>query len=144
MAYNSTEVLEFPVGTTIIKTFYHSNDFRDIYKGRRLMETRLLIHEASGWKVSEYVWNDEQTEAVLEDAGDTKEVSHVYSDGKKRTQQYLMPNLNQCKCCHNRSEVMTPIGPSARQLNGYFGYESGTENQLVHLQKVGLLKTCQL
>lgn len=140
VAYNPTEVLDFPVGTTIIKTFYYPNDFRDASKGRRLMETRLLIHEESGWKALEYVWNDEQTEAVLEVAGDTKEVSYVYLDGKKRTQQYSMPNLNQCKGCHNRSEVMTPIGPSARQLNGDFGYEQVTENQLVHLQKAGLLK----
>ena len=138
--YNPDEVLEFPVGTTIIKTFYYPNDFRDLSKGRRLMETRLLIHEQIGWKALEYVWNDEQTEAVLEVAGDTKEVSYVYSDGKKRTQQYSMPNLNQCKGCHNRSEVMTPIGPSARQLNGDFAYENGTENQLIHLQKLGLLK----
>jgi len=69
VAYNLTEVLEFPVGTTLIKTFYYPNDFRDISKGKRLMETRLLIHEASGWKASEYVWNDEQTETVLEVAG---------------------------------------------------------------------------
>ena len=140
ITYNPSEVFEFPVGTTIIKTFYYPNDFRDVSKGRRLMETRLLIHEENGWKALEYVWNDEQTEAVLEVAGETKEISYVYSDGKKRTQQYSMPNLNQCKGCHNRSEVMTPIGPSARQLNGDFAYENGTENQLVHLQKLGLLK----
>ena len=75
------------------KKNYYPNDFRDLSKGRRLMETRLLIHEESGWKALEYVWNDEQTEAVLEVAGDTKKVSYVYSDGKKRTQQYSMPNL---------------------------------------------------
>jgi uncharacterized repeat protein (TIGR03806 family) len=137
--YNATEVLAFPVGTTIIKTFYYPNDFRDVAKGRRLMETRLLIHEETGWKALEYVWNDEQTEAVLEVAGDTKEVSYVYSDGKKRTQQYSIPNLNQCKGCHNREEKMTPIGPSVRQLNGDFTYQSGTENQLKYWQKAGLL-----
>jgi uncharacterized repeat protein (TIGR03806 family) len=137
--YNATEVLAFPVGTTIIKTFYYPNDFRDVSKGRRLMETRLLIHEEAGWKALEYVWNDEQTEAMLEVAGDTKEVSYVYSDGKKRTQQYSIPNLNQCKGCHNREEKMTPIGPSVRQLNGDFAYQSGTENQLKYWQKAGLL-----
>ena len=137
--YNAKEVLEFPIGTTIIKTFYYPNDFRDFSKGRRLMETRLLVHEETGWKALEYVWNDEQTEAVLEVAGDTKEVSYVYLDGKKRTQQYSVPNLNQCKGCHNREEKMTPIGPSVRQLNGDFTYQNGTENQLTHLAKLGLL-----
>jgi uncharacterized repeat protein (TIGR03806 family) len=138
--YNATDVLDFPVGTTIIKTFYYPNDFRDLSKGRRLMETRLLVHEETGWKALEYVWNDEQTDATLEVAGDTKNVTYVYLDGKKRTQQYSVPNLNQCKGCHNREEKMTPIGPSVRQLNGDFTYENTTENQLTHWQKLGLLK----
>jgi uncharacterized repeat protein (TIGR03806 family) len=133
-------VLDFPVGTTIIKTFYYPNDFRDITKGRRLMETRLLIHEASGWKALEYVWNEEQTDANLEVAGDKKQISYVFSDGKKKTQDYVIPNMNQCKSCHNRNEVMTPIGPSVRQLNGLMSYKEGEENQLIHWQKTGMLK----
>jgi uncharacterized repeat protein (TIGR03806 family) len=140
VSYNATEVLDFPVGTTIIKTFYYPNDFRDASKGRRLMETRLLMHETAGWKVLEYVWNDAQTDAILEVAGDTKEVSYIFSDGKKKTHPYSIPNLNQCKGCHNRDEKLVPIGPSVRQLNGDFGYESGTENQLIYWQKKGLIK----
>jgi uncharacterized repeat protein (TIGR03806 family) len=138
VAYNADRVLDFPVGTTIIKTFYYPNDFRNPSVGRRIMETRLLIHEESGWKALEYIWNDDQTDAYLEVAGETKEVSWIHSDGKKRTIQYAMPNLNQCKGCHNQNEKMQPIGPSARQLNGDFDYGE-KENQLVHWQKVGLL-----
>ncbi|GAB3641908.1 SO2930 family diheme c-type cytochrome [Spirosoma arcticum] len=137
--YNATEVLNFPVGTTLIKTFYFPNDFRDASKGRRLMETRLLIHETAGWKAFEYVWNDEQTEAVLEVAGDRKPVTYVDADGRSRQQEYIIPNLNQCKSCHNRAEVLMPIGPSARQLNGDLAYSGGAENQLIHWQKAGWL-----
>ncbi|RDB05175.1 SO2930 family diheme c-type cytochrome [Runella aurantiaca] len=138
VAYNADRVLSFPVGTTIIKTFYYPNDFRNPTAGRRIMETRLLIHEESGWKALEYIWNDNQTDAYLEVAGETKEVSWIHSDGKKRTIQYAMPNLNQCKGCHNQNEKMQPIGPSVRQLNGDFEYGE-KENQLVHWQKIGLL-----
>ncbi|GAA4404715.1 hypothetical protein GCM10023187_22400 [Nibrella viscosa] len=137
--YNATEVLAFPVGTTLIKTFYYPNDFRDPAKGRRLMETRLLVHEPLGWKALNYVWNDAQTEAFLEVAGDTKTVSYVFEDGKKRSHAYTIPNLNQCKGCHNREEKMMPIGPSARQLNGDMAYAGTPENQLLHWQKAGLL-----
>lgn len=140
VSYNATEVLDFPVGTTIIKTFYYPNDFRDASKGRRLMETRLLMHETTGWKVLEYVWNDAQTDAILEVAGDTKEVSYIYSDGKKKAHSYSIPNLNQCKGCHNRDEKLVPIGPSVRQLNGDFLYDSVAENQLLHWEKLGILK----
>lgn len=137
--YNEKEVLEFPVGTTIIKTFYFPHDFRNPAKGRRIMETRLLIHEQNGWKALEYVWNDEQTDATLEVAGEEAEVNYIDIEGKKRKQLYVMPNLNQCKGCHNRNEVMTPIGPSIRQLNGELTYADGSENQLVKWQKLGIL-----
>ena len=137
--YNATEVMDFPVGTTIIKTFYFPTDFRDATKGRRLMETRLLVRGESGWKALEYVWNDDQTDAVLEVAGERKTVAYVDAEGHKHEQEYVMPNLNQCKSCHNRNEVMTPIGPSARQLNGALDYGQGADNQLAAWQKRGLL-----
>ncbi len=141
--YNNKEVLDFPVGTTLIKTFYYPNDFRNTDKGRHIMETRLLIHEPEGWKAWAYVWNDEQTDAYLEVAGDTKEVSYIDLNGKKKKHEYSVPNVNQCKGCHNRNEQMSPIGPSARQLNGTYkawGIPEGTENQLAVWQKAAILQ----
>ncbi|MFD1143693.1 SO2930 family diheme c-type cytochrome [Larkinella insperata] len=139
--YNETEVLHFPVGTTLIKTFYYPHAFRNPDKGRRLLETRLLVHQPGGWKAFDYVWNDEQTDAVLEVAGETKTVQYVDAGGTSRQHTYVIPNLNQCKGCHNRNEVMTPIGPSVRQLNGDLAYDSaGTgKNQLQHWQQTGML-----
>ncbi len=138
VAYNPDRVLDFPVGTVIIKTFFYPQDMRHPKAGRRLLETRLLVREDTGWKALEYIWKDDQTDAYLEVAGETKEVSWVHTDGRKRTIQYTMPNLNQCKGCHNRNEQLQPIGPSARQLNGSFD-DSGKENQLINWQKAGIL-----
>ncbi|WP_341225206.1 SO2930 family diheme c-type cytochrome [uncultured Arcticibacterium sp.] len=115
--YNATEVLDFPEGTTLIKTFYYPKDFTKPKKGRRLLETRLLIRNEKGWRALPYVWNEDQTEAYLEVAGETFEVKYVDINGKKKKHLYGVPNLNQCKGCHNRDEVLMPIGPSARQLN---------------------------
>ncbi|MFN4145273.1 MAG: SO2930 family diheme c-type cytochrome [Runella sp.] len=139
VTYNPDKVLEFPVGTAIIKTFYYPHDFRRPEVGRQLIETRLLLHEPDGWKALEYVWNDDQTEAYLEVAGDTKNVSWIHTDGKKRNLAYTIPNLNQCKGCHNRDEKMTPIGPSARQLNGAMTFGEHTENQLIYWKNKGIL-----
>lgn len=146
VAYNDTAVLNFPVGTTLIKTFYYPHDFRDPAKGRRLLETRLLIHQPEGWKALDYVWNDDQTDALLEVAGDTKTVRYVDTGGQLRQHAYTIPNLNQCKGCHNRNEVMVPIGPSVRQLNGElwygipaYGGANKPENQLTHWQRTGML-----
>ncbi|MBN8824866.1 MULTISPECIES: SO2930 family diheme c-type cytochrome [unclassified Spirosoma] len=140
VAYNDTAVLDFPVGTTLIKTFYYPNDFRNPAKGRRLIETRLLIHQSEGWKALDYVWNDDQTDALLEVAGDTKTVSYIDANGQSQQHPFVIPNLNQCKGCHNRAEVMTPIGPSVRQLNGDLAYgATRPENQLRHWQRAGML-----
>lgn len=103
------------------------------------METRLLIHEANGWKAWTYIWNAEQTDAYLEVAGDKQPVQFIDPKGKTIRFDYIIPNQNQCKGCHNTYEVLTPIGPSARQLNGDLSYATGKENQLQHWMKAGLL-----
>ncbi|MEM7371041.1 MAG: SO2930 family diheme c-type cytochrome [Bacteroidota bacterium] len=128
--YNETEVLNFPVGTVLIKTFYYHTDERKPAKGRNLLETRLLIHEEDGWTAIPYHWDDKQTDAFLEVAGDTKDIKWTDASGKKRKLAYSMPNMNQCKGCHSYDGAMRPIGPSARQLNGDFEYREGTANQL--------------
>lgn len=130
--YREKEVLDFPVGTVLIKTFYYPEDMRKPEKGRRLLETRLLMHEEDGWHALPYVWNEDQTDATLEVTGGTKEVKWKHTDGKKRQLQYSIPNINQCKGCHVKKQVIQPIGPTARQLNGDFTYAEGKANQLQH------------
>ncbi len=139
--FHAKTVFDFPEGTTIIKTFFYPNDFRDASKGHFNIETRLLVHESNGWQAYSYIWNEEQTEAVYEVAGGRKDVSWVHSDGKKRDLNYVIPNINQCKGCHTNHGKMMPIGPTARQLNGEFTYHDGTqENQLTYWQRKGILK----
>ena len=137
--YNDKEVLDFPVGTTIIKTFYYTLDQRKPEKGRLLLETRLLIHEAKGWKALAYHWTEDQSDAVLEVAGARKKVSWINASGKKQKLEYAMPDINQCKGCHSYEGEIRPIGPSARQLNGNFAYVGGISNQLDKLKDIGWL-----
>lgn len=131
VSYNPDSVLQFPVGTAIVKTFYYPVDERNPKKGRRLMETRVLLHEAKGWVALPYIWNKEQTDAVLEVAGGSDQVSWIDGSGKKQSFEYQVPNMNQCKGCHERSGEMTPIGPSVRQLND--------GHQLQNWSTIGLL-----
>ena len=77
-----------------------------------------------------YIWNDDQTDAILEVAGGSKEVVWKDEKGKKRKLNYAIPKMNQCKSCHYFKEKLLPIGPCARQINGDYNYESGTKNQL--------------
>jgi uncharacterized repeat protein (TIGR03806 family) len=137
--YSESETFEFPVGTVIAKTFAYPRDARDLFQGRTLIETRVLERKPDGWVGLPYIWNEEQTEATLELAGGTRDVRWTHKDGTIRTNNYLIPNANQCKGCHKQGENVTPIGPSARQLNRDFAYDSGVENQLARWTRLGLL-----
>jgi uncharacterized repeat protein (TIGR03806 family) len=139
VAYASSGVLDFPVGTTLVKTFAYPADFRAPDQNVRYIETRLLIHKKAGWIALTYVWNDAQSEAVLKRAGARADVSFVDPAGAPRHIDYEVPNTNQCKQCHSLNNVQVPIGPKARNLNGDFPYATGTENQLAHWSSIGLL-----
>jgi uncharacterized repeat protein (TIGR03806 family) len=139
-AYTETGVLDFPVGTTLVKTFAYPADFRRPQEKVRYIETRLLIRKASGWVATAYAWNEDQTEAVLKRAGARLDIAFVDDKGRRREVDYAVPNVNQCKECHSSGGVLTPIGPKARNLNGAFDYASGRENQIAYWTRLGLLK----
>lgn len=138
--YTAEGTLEFPIGTVIIKNFYYENDFRKPGQGRRILETRLLVHEEKGWVAYPYVWDEQQSEAFYDPAGDIRKISYINKSGKRIEADYIIPNKNQCKGCHLRDGKMMPVGPAARQLNRDYAYPSGSQNQLIYWQQHGLLK----
>jgi len=138
--YNPDDVFEFPEGTMLIKNFYYPQDFRKAEEKNHILETRLLIKEKSAWKTLPYVWNDQQTEAFLDVAGENRSVSWTHFDGSVRKVNYSVPNTNQCKGCHLRGDRISPIGLSARQLNGDYPYSNGRKNQLVYWSEHNLLE----
>ena len=95
-AYHRDDVFQFPVDTIIAKTFAYAHDMRDPSKGERLIETRLMIHRPEGWIGLPFIWNDEQTEATLKVAGGIRPVRWIHTDGTERSNQYIVPNSNQC------------------------------------------------
>lgn len=130
ITYNDSTVFDFPQGTILIKNFFFPIDFRNPRRGRKILETRLLVNLESGWEAWPYIWNEEQTEAYYDPAGETKTVNYIDKAGKKITTPYVIPNKNQCKGCHSSGQKMFPIGPSARQLNGEIDYGPLRKNQL--------------
>ncbi len=97
-------VVQFPVGSAIVKSFS--------YPGRAVpVETRVLLHRASGWVALPYVWTADGKDAVLKRAGTRVDVAF-----EGRTISYAVPNANQCKECHSAGDAVQPIGPKARNL----------------------------
>ncbi|MEO1659736.1 MAG: SO2930 family diheme c-type cytochrome [Pseudomonadota bacterium] len=106
--YRDTDVVAFPVGSVLVKTFAY---------GDRFLETRLLIHKNEGWEAIPYVWNEDQTEAVYAPVGKRIEISSGMAADGAPGFTYAVPNKNQCKTCHQNGDAVSPIGPKARNLN---------------------------
>ena len=139
--YNDKEVFDFPVGTIIAKTFYYPYNFNDSSKGVSLKETRIMIHHKDGWVGLPYVWNDEETEAFLEVAGDIKKAKWIDKNNLMQSINYIVPNLNQCKGCHLNNNIFKPIGPTARQINMNLTYGGEIKNQLIKWSELGYFST---
>lgn len=110
--YDAERSLDLPVGAALVKTFgYRVNGaFKPI-------ETRLLLHRATGWVPIPYVWNADGTDADLKRAGTRLPVSFTDPSGEAHAISYAVPNQNQCKDCHGLAGQVTPIGIKARYLN---------------------------
>ncbi len=93
---------EFPVGTTFVKTFRF---------GDRKLETRLLLHESTGWRGVTYRWNEAGTEARLLEGALTETVS---AGGRRRTWYY--PSPGECLECHTEAAGFV-LGGRTRQMN---------------------------
>ncbi|MEQ1725757.1 MAG: SO2930 family diheme c-type cytochrome [Sphingopyxis sp.] len=112
MTAHGEGLVEFPVGAAIIKSFA----FRQPDGSLRTVETRVLLHRASGWVALPYIWRADGSDADLRLAGGRDRVSLVDDAGQARTISYAVPNRNQCRTCHQRDEVVMPIGPTLRTM----------------------------
>jgi uncharacterized repeat protein (TIGR03806 family) len=132
-------VIGFPDGTLISKSFGMRDDLRKTKPQIHWIETRILAKVDGRWHGYAYAWNDAQSEATYNPAGQVQAISFVIWDGGTLTANYLVPSQTQCIQCHQSGTAMEPIGPKARQLNKDYAYADGGENQLVRWGKVGFL-----
>lgn len=135
--YRTEGTFEFPVGTVFAKSF--AFPVNGPAREERLIETRLLVHARAGWIPLPYVWNAQQTEAMLRIAADHVNVQFTDAAGRKRDFAYHIPNTNECLQCHENAKVMLPIGPKARNLNKIFHYADGEMNQITYWTRAGYL-----
>ena len=131
--------MEFQDRTIIIKNFYYPIDFRSPEGAKRILETRLLIKKEGVWEAYPYIWKDDQSDAEYKVVGGEKKVSWIDSQGESQVINYIIPNKNQCKNCHNVNEVMAPIGVKAKHLNHELDFGPETINQLIQWEKAGYL-----
>jgi uncharacterized repeat protein (TIGR03806 family) len=139
ISYKAEGAFEFPIGSVLVKTFEYPAKLGDAAAPVRTLETRLLVRTRDGWEGRPYIWNREGTEAILTPVGGPISVQVHDRQDKLLNIAYRVPNQNQCKTCHLSAGQISPIGPSAANLNRSFSYASGAQNQLTQWTKMGLL-----
>lgn len=108
---------DFPDGAMLVKTFFYFNDKRNTAKGKRIMETRLLLKNKTGWHAGTYVWNAGQDDAVLAKSAADVNVEWLDGDGRNNSVNYQIPSKKQCGTCHNAGRSIMPIGFKTMNLN---------------------------
>lgn len=133
--YNDTSFFHFPDESVIIKNFYYFHDVRYPEKGKKIVETRLLYKKKGSWIPLTYQWNEDQSDAEILYAGNYLPIEWIDKNGITQKIEYRIPNLNQCKSCHENQGVIQPIGIKAKHLNKTYVYQQGEENQLLYWLK---------
>lgn len=139
----------FPDGTVLVKTFSIAMDASRPSELRRL-ETRLLHYRqmpgnddeygAQYWNGYTYVWNEEQTDAVLlESAGLDRQLSirDASAPGGVRNQVWHFPSRAECALCHTMASKYV-LGLTTLQMNKEHDYGGHQENQLALLDRLGI------
>ena len=138
---------KFPDGTVLVKSF-----FMDMERGnpatRKRLETRLLhFQQFPGtnevgdqyWRGYTYVWNDEQTDAELLEAGGLDKTLKIKDGDKTIEQTYRFPSRAECALCHNNAAKFA-LGVSTLQMNRDHDYGGVIANQLATLDHIGLFE----
>jgi len=133
---NDYSIFDFPDGTVLITTHYFENVLPK--KETKLIETRLIIKNEGEWTLVNYVWNTEQTEATYTKEGSVVGVRWL-ENNETRTVNYSIPSYDECFACHNKYEVIKPIGPKPQNINHNLAYKEGTKNQLEQWVEIGYL-----
>ncbi|MCH2200704.1 MAG: PQQ-dependent sugar dehydrogenase [Fuerstiella sp.] len=140
---------KFPDGTVAMETISMEMQPGNPDSQRRL-ETRLLHYEQlvgsetvgdQLWRGYTYIWNDQQTDAVLLEDPSGKDVELLINDpvapGKQRTQTWHFPGRAECTVCHNMAAKYV-LGINTLQMNRDFKYGNSPKNQLQIFAKLGL------
>ncbi len=126
VTFSEDSFYKFPEGTVFVKTFLKPG-LNDQGSSPQRLETRLMVHSPEGWVGYTYIWNDEQTEALLAPDGGEQRTLQVATDDGEKELTWHFPSRADCISCHTPTSGFV-LGFETRQLNR--GYEGMGENQL--------------
>lgn len=134
-------VLELPVGSALIKNFYYKNVQPN--NTTKIIETRIMIRKSTGWIFANYIWNDQQTDALLTTQSTARDLSWKDANNVVHTLNYRTPEVDfECLRCHStfNNQIINPLGIKPQNINYNFNYAEGSKNQLNKLIEFGYLE----
>lgn len=135
---------KFPDGGVLAKTVSLELEPGNASSRRRL-ETQVLHYDVDTWRAYNYVWNDEQTDAVLQgpDGFDRPfKIKDATAEGGLRQQTWHHAGRTECILCHT-TRAGSIHGFRLPQLNRDHNYAAAGQppaeaNQLATLNHIGL------
>jgi uncharacterized repeat protein (TIGR03806 family) len=141
ITFNEEKPWEFEDGAVTVKSF--SLDMEEGKPAsRKRIETRVVVKQNDRWVGYTYIWNAEQTDATLVEAGGmdrTYSIKDHASPGGVRKQVWHFPSRNECMFCHSRAAGFV-LGLTAPQMNRDHKYDAAADNQLRTMGHIGLFK----
>jgi uncharacterized repeat protein (TIGR03806 family) len=134
-------VLELPIGSALIKNFYYKNVQPN--NTTKIIETRIMIRKSTGWIFANYIWNDEQSDALLTTQSTARDLSWKDANNVVHTLNYRTPEVDfECLRCHStfNNQIINPLGIKPQNINYNFNYTDGSKNQLNKLIEFGYLE----
>ena len=131
----------YPDGTVLGKTILLKTGSNKTSRQQRL-ETQILYRHKDEWRAYTYIWNDEQTDAVLSDG---KAFDREYFvpdeevDSGRRSQTWHFSSQTECLLCHS-SRGGSVYGFQIEQINRDFDYGQVKDNQLRTLAHLGVFE----
>jgi len=126
ITYDASKSWTFPDGTAIVQTLTSPRDSTATGQERAL-ETRVLLRQQGEWAGYSYVWNDEQSDAVLapREGTELQLKSHlVASEETAQAGTWRVPSRVECMTCHSRAANYV-LGLCESQINRVADYAGG-------------------
>lgn len=130
--------LDFDDGAVLIDNVYYDNVQPS--GTRRIIETRLMIRKYGEWHAVSYLWNEQQTEAVLQTEGSFLPISWLDEEGDLRSVNFRVPAAAECYTCHRQQDMVVAIGPKPQNLDRTMTYAGGEMGQLQKWMQMGYLE----
>jgi uncharacterized repeat protein (TIGR03806 family) len=133
IGFSPLQAWKLPRRTVLVKHFEVT-----LAGGRsRRIETRVLVHQDSGWHGYSYRWNNHGTDAVLQDDAAIVPLTVDDGAGGPRTLNYEIPGPGACLACHTQAAGFV-LGLRTAQMNRTFDYGGVVDNQLRSFNHIGL------